>query len=261
MNDTATGGNNPAAVKAPQGSMFLYKQPEYLNREDHGALGWTPPQKPFAFTRSIMSVPLVAGEIASAQKHYPVVFSAKENAVPLAVVSVIKDRNMFVDKDGRWEPNCYIPSYLRRHPFAVARGDGDEFAIVIDRSCTGITENPESPFFEGDKLTDKTQAIVDFCGQFEAERTRTREFTTKLSELGLLTEQRATHPGKDGEQRPIASFFAVDKDKFNALPAAELESMHKSGFLSFIYAHLFSLENWNRLMARSNAIIGSSNGA
>jgi len=260
MNDKATGGAKPASVKAPQGTMFLYQQPEYLNREDHAKLGWTPPEKPFAFTRSIMSVPLVAGEISSAQKHYPVIFTGKENAVPMAVVSVIKDRNMFVDKNGKWEANCYIPSYLRRHPFAVARGEGDDFAIVIDRACSGITENPESPFFDGDKLTDKTQAIVDFCGQFEAERTRTREFTSKLAELGLLTEQRATHPGQDGEPRSIASFFAVDKEKFSALPASELESMHKSGFLSFIYGHLFSLENWNRLMARSNAIIDGSGG-
>jgi len=261
MNDKANGGDKPATVKTPQGSMFLYKQPEYLNREDHGDLGWTPPEKPFAFTREIMSVPLVAGEISSAQKHYPVVFSAKENSVPMAVVSVIKDRNMFVDADGKWEANCYIPSYLRRHPFAVARGEGDQFAIVIDRACSGISKNPESPFFDGDKLTDKTQAIVDFCGQFEAERTRTRDFTTNLTELGLLTEQRATHPGKDGEARPIATFFAVDVEKLNALPASELESMHQSGFLSFIYAHLFSLENWKRLMSRSNAIIGQANGS
>jgi len=259
MTDNNTNDGNPATVKSPQGSMFLYEKPEYLNREDHGNLGWTSPQKPFAFTRKVMSVPLVASEISSAQKHYPVVFSAKENAVPMAVVSVMKDRNMFVDADGKWDANSYIPSYLRRHPFAVAKGDGDQFAIVIDRACDGITENPESPFFDGDKLTDKTQAIVDFCGQFEAERTRTREFTAKLAELDLLSEQRATHPDKDGEPRPIASFYAIDMEKFSALPEQTLAQLHTSGFLSFIYAHLFSLENWARLMARSNVIITQSN--
>jgi len=261
MSDTPQTQDNPTKVKSPQGSMFLYEQPEYLNIEDHGKLGWTNPAKPYAFTREIMSVPLVASEISSAQKHYPVIFTGKENAVPMAVVSVMKDRNMFVDADGQWDSSSYIPSYLRRHPFAVAKGEGDQFAIVIDRACAGITENPEAPFFDGDKLTERTQSIVDFRGQFEAERTRTRDFSTKLAELDLLSEQSATHPDKDGKPRQIASFFAVDMEKFNALPADELAAMHKSGFLSFIYAHLFSQENWSRLMVRSNAIIARATGS
>ncbi len=260
MSNTPQGGENPAKVKAPQGSMFLYKQPEYLNREDHANLGWTSPAKPFAFAREIMSVPLVASEISSAQKHYPVIFTGKENAVPMAVLSVMKDRNMFVDAQGQWDSNSYIPSYLRRHPFAVAKGDGDQFAVVIDRSCTGITEDPTFPFFEGDALSERTQSIVDFCGSFEAERTRTREFSTRLAELGLLSEQTASHPDKDGNPKQIASFFAVDMEKFSALPAEELASMHTSGFLSFIYAHLFSQENWSRLMSRSNTIIAQASG-
>lgn len=258
MSDTPQGGVNPAKVKTPQGSMFLYKQPEYLNREDHANLGWTSPAKPFAFAREIMSVPLVASEMSSAQKHYPVIFTGKENAVPMAVLSVIKDRNMFVDAQGQWDSNSYIPSYLRRHPFAVAKGDGDQFAVVIDRSCEGITEDPAFPFFEGDALTERTQSIVDFCGSFEAERTRTREFSIKLAELNLLSEQTASHPDKDGNPRQIASFFAIDMEKFSALPAEELASMHKSGFLSFIHAHLFSQENWSRMMSRSNAIIAQA---
>jgi len=252
--------DNPASIKVPQGSMFLYQQPEYLNKEDHEHLGWRAPDKPFEFTRSVMSVPLVASEIASAQKHYPVVFSGKENPVPLAVVSVIKDRNMFVDEDGQWDRNCYIPSYLRRHPFAVARGDGDQFAIVIDRASKGISENPEAPFWEGEELSERTRQIVDFCGQFEAERNRTRDFTEKLAALGLLSEQKATHPTPEGE-RPIANFFAVNVEKLNTLPEEEIVAMHGNGYLSFIFAHLFSLENWGRLMVRSNSIIAESSNA
>jgi hypothetical protein len=258
MSDAPQGGENPAKVRTPQGSMFLYKQPEYLNREDHANLGWTSPAKPFAFAREIMSVPLVASEISSAQKHYPVIFTGKENAVPMAVLSVMKDRNIFVNVEGKWDSNSYIPSYLRRHPFAIAKGDGDQFAVVIDRSSAGITEDPTHPFFEGDVLSERTQSIVDFCATFEAERTRTAEFSAKLAELNLLSEQTASHPDKDGNPKQIASFFSVDMEKFSALPTEELASMHKSGFLSFIYAQLFSQENWSRLMLRSNAIIAQA---
>ena len=139
-----------ASVRAPSGTMYLYKQPEYLNREDPGNLGWRTPEKPFGFAAAINSVPVVASEISSAQKNYPVVFSGMENPVPIAVVSLLQDRNMFVRDDGQWEPGAYVPSYLRRHPFATAVGENDEFAIVIDRASEAITEDPETPFFNVD---------------------------------------------------------------------------------------------------------------
>ena len=237
--------------------MFLYKQPEFLTREEHGKLGWRTPEKPFEFAAAINSVPLVASEISSAQKNYPVVFSGKENAVPLAVVSLMKDRNMFVDSHGKWEAGAYIPSYLRRHPFATAMGPDDQFAIVIDRASAAISEEPEAPFFNGDVVSERTQGMIDFCGRFEAERRRTKEFSDKLAELGLLKEQQAS-AGEGEQAQTIASYFAVDVEKLNELPAEELATLHRAGYLSFIFAHLFSLENWSRLLARRASMIAEA---
>ena len=107
MNDSAQPG--AAGPRTPQGSLYLYEQPEFLTREAHGKLGWRTPEKPFEFAAKINSVPLVATEMASAQKNYPVVFSGMENAIPLAVVSLLNDRNMFVGDDGQWEAGAYIP--------------------------------------------------------------------------------------------------------------------------------------------------------
>ena len=123
MSDTPQGGENPAKVRSPQGSMFLYKQPEYLNREDHADLGWTSPAKPFSFAKEIMSVPLVASEISSAQKHYPVIFTGKDNPVPMAVLSVMKDRNMFVDAQGQW--------VIQGQQFAPGRGRVSGFGKTL----------------------------------------------------------------------------------------------------------------------------------
>lgn len=254
MNDSVDTG--AAAVRAPEGTMFLYSQPEFLNREDHGNLGWSTPEKPFEFASAINSVPLVASEMAAAQKNYPIVFSGKENAVPLAVVSILKDRNMFVGNDGHWEGGAYIPSYLRRHPFATAVGPDEQFAIVIDRSSNAITEDPQTPFFKGDVVSDETQAMIDFCGRFEAERRRTKEFSDRLAELDLLSEQQVNAPGDDSQR--IANFFGVNVDKLNAIPADTLQELHQNGFLSYIFAHLFSLENWNRLLAKRSAMMAAA---
>ncbi len=253
MSDSVQGA---AGVRAPQGTMFLYSQPEFLNREDHGNLGWRTPEKPFEFADAISSVPLVASEMSAAQKNYPVVFSGKENAVPLAVVSIIKDRNMFVGGDGQWEAGAYIPSYLRRHPFATAVGPDEQFAIVIDRASKAITDDPETPFFNGDVVSEQTQSMIDFCGRFEAERRRTKEFSDRLAELDLLADQQVTAPGDDSQR--IASYVGVNVEKLNDLPAATLQELHQNGFLSFIFAHLFSLENWNRLLAKRNAMMAAA---
>lgn len=244
-------------LEIPEGGIPLYQKPELLSKEAHGALGFVTPAHPFEFARQLTTIPLVAAEISSAQKNYPVIFSDPEHAAPVAVVSVLKDRNMFVDANGDWEPLHYIPSYLRRHPFAFAAGQNDQLAVVIDRSSNCISENPEQPFFDGDGLTQRTQAMVDFCGQYEAERRRTQEFSKKLKELELLTLQEVVPAGQgaDEQKKQLATYYAIDVGKLGELEPELLAEMHKNGFLSFIFAHLFSLENWKRLLDRREMLI------
>ena len=245
-----------ASLEIPEGSMFLYQQPELLTKEEHGSLGFITPENPFEFAKKIMTVPLVATEIASAQKHYPVIFSEPGNAAPFAVVSVIKGENMFVDDSGNWEPNHYIPSYLRRHPFAFAAGGDDQLAVVIDRASNAISENPENPFFDGDGLSKYTQGMVDYCGQYEAERRRTKEFAAMLKELDLLALQEVIPTAEENSEQ-LATYYAVDVGKLNDLAADVLSELHKKGYLSFIFAHLFSMENWKRLLERRHIIMTS----
>jgi len=245
------------SLETPKGNMFLYKQPELLTKEDHGSLGFITAPNPFEFAKDISTVPLVAAEIASAQKHYPVIFSDLENAVPMAVVSIIKERNMFVDDTGNWEPLHYIPSYLRRHPFAFAAGANDQMAVVIDRASNAISDQPEHPFFEGSGLSKYTQGMVDYCGQYEAERRRTKEFAEKLKELELLALQEVV-PTAEENQQQLATYYAIDVEKLTAMAPEVLADLHKKGFLSFIYAHLFSLENWKKLLERRQRMQASA---
>jgi len=249
MSEKAEKVGGQAALEIPKDSMFLYQKPELLTKEEHGSLGLITPKNPFEFASKINTVPLVAAEISSAQKHYPVVFSNPENAIPFAVVSVIKDENMFVDAAGNWERLCYIPSYLRRHPFAFAAGADDQFAVVIDRASNAISDNPEHPFFEDGALSERTQAMVDYCGQFEAERRRTEEFAASLKDLDLLSLQEVRPEGGESEKK-LANYYAVNPDKLNKLEPDVLKEFHQKGYLSFVFAHLFSLENWKRLLDR-----------
>lgn len=234
------------------GEMYLYSEPELLNARDHGRLGISPARQPYAFAKSAKFAPIAAAEIVSAQRHYPVVFSSLDRPTPLAILSVLDSDNLFVDEDGEWAAGVYIPAYLRCHPFAVATRNDDQFSVVIDRAATSIGEDAEQPFFDADKkLTAPIQARVDYCATYHSYLKATTSLGEKLSELALLNGQKATFDvGGSGEKQSSKAYVAVDVDKFGTLEAGALRELHADGTLSAVYAHLFSLENWNSLLER-----------
>ena len=243
--------NSEAGISA-EGSMYLYRKPEYLNREAHDQLGWTMPKAPYAFAANIISVPLVISEIPSAQKFYPIIFSGVDNGQPLAVFSVGQGRNPFVSDGGVWESEHYIPAYLRRYPFATVQGDGDKVAVVIDRASDGIIERSDLPFFQDGNISDATQSMIDFSLKYEHDLKITRDFMQTISALDLLSEQ---HVGQSikGESKAFANFVAIDGSKLDKLSTDQLASLHQKGYLAFIYGQLFSQENWSKLIARISA--------
>ena len=230
-----------------EGEMYLYEKPELLDAEKHGHLGISVVPGPYRFAAKARAVPIVVSEMMTAQKHYPVVFSSLDEPVLLAVVGLYEGKNLFVDFDGRWEDDVYIPAYLRCHPFAFAEGPDDGFAVVIDRAANTITESPDEPFFDGPELSAKTKSRVDFYGQYGGERQKTRDFCNLLSELGLLSGQEVRRTLR-GTPQNLASYIAVDAGKLSALTSEELWELHRTGMLAAIYAHIFSLDNWKRLI-------------
>ncbi|MEJ2129626.1 MAG: SapC family protein [Woeseiaceae bacterium] len=232
--------------------MFLYDKPALLTKEDHGDLGLSQPERPFDFVRGIKAAPIVSNEIQTAQKHYPIIFSGLEDPVMLAVLGVIESDNLFVDDAGKWEIGSYVPSYIRCHPLALAmRGEG-EYAVIIDEASNAISENPEIPFFVGDDMNPDIQARLDLCGQFRMESERTLKFCQRVKELGLLNGQRVQQTQADGTEEKVADYVTIDANKLKELDKDVLQELHQDGSLAAIYGQLFSLENWNRLIARRN---------
>ncbi|MBT8083426.1 MAG: SapC family protein [Gammaproteobacteria bacterium] len=233
------------------GKMFLYEQPELLSPEAHGTMGFTPADRPFEFVRHVRAVPLTMIEFGSAQRTYPIIFSELENPMPLAVVGLLDDVNLFVKDDGHWDEFAYLPTYLRCHPFTFAKEAGGQMAVVVDRSAASVSETPEYPFFNGNEPSEHTSALMELCTQFERERQRTVEYCRKLVELDLLATMRASHGSQgDADEKPLADYVAIDAQKLDDLPADAIYELHTSGFLSASYLHLYSLENWRHLMAR-----------
>ena len=233
------------------GKMFLYEKPELLTPESHGSMGFTPAKRPYDFVRNERVVPLTMTEFSSAQRHYPIIFSNIDNPLPLAVTGLLEEANLFVNADGHWDPMCYVPMYLKCYPFTFAHEGGGRVAVVVDRAADSVTENPEFPFFVGDNVSEQTDSLMRLCAQYDAERRRTVDYTSKLKELDLLTPLRAAYtPEGKTEQEPLAEYVGIDAEKFNDLGEEQVLELHRSGFLAATYLQIYSLENWQHLMAR-----------
>jgi len=234
------------------GKLFLFEKPELLNKEQHGHLGVTPPDNPCKFCAGVAAIPLTASEIPSAVKDYPVVFLSQEEPIPLAVVGLIDQTNLFVDENGRWQEDCYIPGYIRRYPFAIASETGGErLAIVIDTAYNGVVPGGETPLFENGEPTEATQQAIEFCKAYETDRRMTDQFVGLLKESGLVKPQAAQYtPKGESEARPFAQYFGIDEQALNALSDEQYLNLRKSNILPFLYAQLMSLGNWRTLLMR-----------
>ena len=231
--------------------MFLYSQPELLNPDDHGKLGLVTSADNYGFVRSVRAVPIAVSEISSAAKHYPVIFSDVDSPALLAILG-IENRNLFVDEDGSWEPNRYVPAYFRSHPFALASSEDEQLAVVIDRAAPSVSDSPEIPFYEGRELSASIKDRVDFCVTFTGHRRQTTTFCERLKELGLLMRSQITRRQDDNSEGPrVAAFATVDGEKLKKLDDKLVLELHTNGMLPAIYAHISSLENWNYLIYRN----------
>jgi hypothetical protein len=234
-----------------EGKLFLYEQPEMLAREDHMGLGVSPVEAPFANTRTARAIPITLTEFTTAQRDYPIVFTALEQPVPLAIVGVVEDDNLFLDDKNQWEPYAYKPAYLRAYPFAFAQHGEEQLAVVIDRAASTVSDQPRFPFFEGDELSEHTKKMTEFAARYVSERRRTEEFCKRLVELDLLSGQHVTHtPNNSDTPEVIANYVGINAEKLSALDKDTVFELHTSGQLAAMYAQIHSADNWTALLQR-----------
>ncbi|MEX0643940.1 MAG: SapC family protein, partial [Parvularculaceae bacterium] len=234
------------------GKMYLFEKPELLSKELHGKHGMGPPAKPFAFCAKVRAVPITISEFIAAGRHFPIIFSAEKSLVPLAVLGVIDDVNLFVTEEGRWEDHVYIPGYLRRYPFALANETGGErVAVVFDAAHEAITVGGEKPFFVDGQPSEDMQAAIEFCKQYEIDKIQTEQAMRMLETYNLIAPQTAQYGGnRDSEQKPFAQYFGVDEKRLTELPDDKFLELRRSGLLALIIAEMMSMGNWRTILER-----------
>lgn len=239
------------------GNLPIYKNPEPLSSQAHGALGVIRRDGHMAFAHGAHVVPITVGEFASASLFYPVIFGG-EDKTPLAVMGLRAGENLFISAKGDVQPDIYLPAFIRRYPFVFAENkEDDRLVVCIDRGSDLVGENPDEPFFQNGEATAFTNDAIEFLKNFERQRQATLQYVQILADLDLFEKkevtvvQNAEPDGSGGTPTKIADYFAVNLNKVNELDPEKIVEMQRSGALGATYSHLNSLGNWQRIINKA----------
>ena len=243
------------ASMAPALPIF-YNGLEPLSSEAHGA--WRLRQVDAApFLIGQHAIPVTVEEFPLAQRNFPIVFSVGDEPVPIALFGLNEGVNVFVGEDGRLTENVYVPAYVRRYPFMLARlrPDAQELSLCFDPTADAIGAFEEGqPLFEGGQPSAAVKEILSFNELFEQAGQRTANFMRELKEYGLLMDGETTIT-EEGVDRPFVyrGFQMVNEEKLAELRGDQLRKMAQSGMLPLIYAHLMSLSLMRDVFGRQKA--------
>jgi SapC. len=241
-------------ASAPQANLpVFYQDLMPLNSRDHA--GWksrTTDKAPWL--AGFHAVPLTVEEFPAASRHFPIIFSTGENPVPLALMGLNEGVNVFVDGDGKITENVYLPAYVRRYPFLLAKltPDSEELSLCFDPTTDLVGDFEDgSPLFDDDQASDTTKALLGFCEQFEQAGMKTQAFVQELEKHKLLMDGEVAIQ-QDGVEQPFIyrGFQMVDQAKLQEVRGDVLRGWNQSGLLPLLYAHLFSLELIRELFGR-----------
>ncbi len=233
-------------ASAPAGLPLFYKDLTPLSSQAHA--GWKTRMMDNAkFFAETHAVPLTTDEFGVAQRFYPIVFSEGDNPVPLALLGLNEGVNVFTDEDGMTTNNFYVPAYVRRYPFMLARlqQNSEELSLCFDPTAgaVGEFEDGEAIFVEGNEPAPQIKEILEFCEKFERAGATTNFFMQELIQNKLLIPGEVTIQLPDNSQPFVyRGFQMISQERLLELRGDVLRKLVQNGALPLIYCHLFSMQ-------------------
>ncbi|OYX61399.1 MAG: multidrug transporter [Novosphingobium sp. 32-60-15] len=241
-------------ASAPQANLpMFYNDLMPLNSRDHAT--WKAKNADAApWLIGQHAIPLTAEEFPQAARHYPIIFASGDNPVPLALMGLNEGVNIFVDEAGKVTQPIYIPAYVRRYPFLLAKlnPSSEELSLCFDPSSGLISDSVEEgqDLFADGQPSEATKAALGFCEQFEQAGQRTQAFIDELKKHDLLMEGEVAIQQQGNDQPFIyRGFQMVNQEKLREVRGDVLRGWAQSGLLPLLYAHLFSLELISQVFA------------
>ena len=207
------------------------------------------------FCSQLNAIPISYTEFSVACRDYPLVFTSGDNGAtyaPVAVLGLTDGENLFL-ANGAWDRSVYVPAYVRRYPFCMARVTLDKVEQADRLICVEkefLDDAGETMFDAEGKPLAKWQPIEKLLQEYEADLERSREMSAILSDYALLEPFTMQAQTNAGAAMNLAGMYRVDEKKMEFLNASQQKNLIKKGVMGRVYAHLISLDNFARLLDR-----------
>lgn len=227
----------------------LYNSTVVLTAEKHGDLKLAK-ERSFAFSKNLNCVPVTLEEITKLVPYYPVVFLDGKAPVLVAALGVRADENLFVDDKGNWAPGCYVPAFVRRYPFALAKIANDKYALAAQIDTTQFCAEG-IPLFADKRPSQLSRDVFRFCSQFQKGMDEALAFGEEIRDAGLLQAKVCTLKLKAGGSLKLTGFTAIDENALDELDNRTVNGWRKKHCLKYLYHHIASLERMGDLAVRA----------
>ena len=209
-----------------------------------------------SFTQELNAIPVSYTEFNVAHRDFPLVFSSGDEGrsfAPVAVLGLEAKENLFVQGEG-WAPGVYVPAYVRRYPFCMARVTLDNIEQAERLICVEKEHIVETGgvmmFDDKQEPLPRWKEVEKLLEEYEADLERTKEMCGILADYGLLEPFTMQATLNAGGSMHLTGMFRVDEKKLEFLNASQHKNLIKKGVMSKIYIHLLSLDNFGRLLDR-----------
>jgi hypothetical protein len=210
-----------------------------------------------AFCRQLNALAISASEFTAAGRDYPIVFAsvdAGKTYAPVVVLGLSEGLNVFIGAQGEWDAEVYLPAFVRRYPFCISKlyvdgAPSGERLVCVARAY--VDAGGVALFDAQGKPTPRWQAVERLLSEYEGDLDLTAQMCAALARLELFKPftMQVVEGGRSGLK--LQGMFRIDEASLHGLKPASHKVLVNKGFMGRIYAHLHSLENFQRLYARA----------
>ncbi|MCL7929597.1 SapC family protein [Halomonas llamarensis] len=218
-----------------------------LSRTNHAEHTYAP-REGYGHASGQVIAPVMLAELPKLLPHYVVGFLAGDDGLlPVAVLGVEKDQNLYLHPDGRWLAK-YVPATLRGYPFVLAnngKGKGDKtLSIAADH----LLEHGGKPLFDNGEPAKPVADTLAFLTQCEGNRQATLNACQMLEKAGVLSPWTLTVPIGEGHKQ-VNGLYRVDEQTLNALDAETYATLQGAP-MQLAYGQLYSMAQVDQLTQR-----------
>ncbi|MBP6010767.1 MAG: SapC family protein [Alphaproteobacteria bacterium] len=172
-------------IRNPFRQHFLFQRLVPLSRSAHVGLGINLSTGLAPYEWHL--VPIVLSEIQNVAAFYPIVVTKEQELQLCALVGLHPTRSLFLERDGRWAKDHYVPLYLRQTPFFVKQQvPNHPPTLHIDIDDPAVDDRFADKIILSGGINPRLNDRVAAASALAAEQGRTASFLNSLVSANVL---------------------------------------------------------------------------